>query len=88
MNHINNLLMKARRAVNGKGLYIMGFSDYDIDKQKYTVKGTIWDGVPGSGGKEFYSEHDTEEEARKALDDIKENYPGAVDVVFFEMAYA
>lgn len=87
MNHINNLLMKARKAVNGKGLYIMGFLDDDIDKQKYTVKGTIWDGVPGSGGKEFYSEHDTQEEARKAFDDITAKYPGAVDVVFLEKVY-
>lgn len=82
MNNINGLLRRAKEVKKGKGKYIFGFVDYDPEKGKYTVSGTIWDGVPGSGGKSFYSEHDTPEEALAVPDTFVERYPDAKDVRF------
>lgn len=84
MNHINRLLRLAKRAADSKGRYILCFVKHDQGKGKYTASGTIWDGVPGSGGVPFCSEHDTEEEAVAACDDIIARYPGCEAVTIFK----
>ncbi|MDD6308788.1 MAG: hypothetical protein PUB07_05515 [Clostridia bacterium] len=74
MQHINRLLRIAKTAANGKGKRILGFVDYDPEKKKFTASGTIWDGVAGSGGEGFYSEHDTQEEAIAACEAVAAKY--------------
>ena len=82
MNQINRLLKKARITKNGKGMHILGFVDYDTEKGRYTASGTIWNGVAGSGGESFYSEHDTPEEAVAACEAIAARYPGCENLNF------
>lgn len=77
MNHINRLLMKARRIASGTGMHILGFVDYNTENQKYTATVQVWDGVPGSAGDPLYSEHDTKEEAIAACDAIAAQYPNS-----------
>lgn len=82
MNHIDRLLMKARKAMSGSGMHILGFIKYCQEKQKYTVSVTVWDGVFGSGGERFDSEHDTKEEALAASESIAARYPNAENLNF------
>ena len=82
MNHINKLLQRARRAKDGKGKYIIGFVNYDPEKMKFIASGTIWDGIAGSGGEGFYSEHDTTDEALKACEAVAALYPNSENVNF------
>ena len=82
MKHINRLLMQARTAKNGKGMHVMGFIDYDPAKRCFIAKGTIWDGVAGSGGESFCSEHKTQEEAIAACQAIAAKYPGCENLNF------
>ena len=82
MNHINRLLLQARRAKNGNGAYVMGFVEYDPDKKVFTASGRVWDGVAGSGGETFYSEHSTENEAVAACEAVAAQYPGAENINF------
>lgn len=82
MKHINRLLMQARTAKNGKGMHVLGFVDYSEEKRCYTAKGTIWDGVFGSGGESFYSEHETEEEALAACEAVAARYPNCENLNF------
>lgn len=82
MNHITRLLMRAKQARNGKGMHILGFVDYNLAKQKYTASGAIWDGVEGSGGESFYSEHDTADEALAACEAIAAKYPDSENLNF------
>ena len=82
MPRIDRLLQRARRAKDGKGKYILGFVEYDPEKKKYTAAGRIWDGVAGSGGEGFYSEHETLEEAVAACETVAAKYPNAENVNF------
>ncbi len=77
MKHIDRLLRRVKAAANGKARYILAFVEYDPDKRKYTAAGTIWDGVAGSGGEGFYSEHDTPEEAEAACEAVISKYSNA-----------
>lgn len=83
MNHINRLLMQARRAKGGEGMHVLGFVDYDPEKKVYTASGTIWNGVAGSGGDPFYSEHSTPEEALAACEAVAASYPGSENINFY-----
>ena len=82
MKHLNRLLMQARAAKNGNGMHVLGFVERSVTKRCYTAKGTIWDGVFGSGGESFYSEHETEEEAIEACKAITARYPGCEELNF------
>lgn len=82
MNHINRLLQKARRAKNGNGKYVMGFIEYDPINKKFIASGSIWDGVAGSGGVSFCSEHDTQAEALVACETIAAQHPGSDNINF------
>jgi len=82
MKHINRLLMQVRTAKNGNGMHVIGFIDYDPEKRGFIAKGTIWDGVPGSGGESFYSEHATQEEAIAACEAIAAKYPNCENLNF------
>lgn len=82
MNHINRLLMQARTAKNGKGMHVLGFVDYDIEKGCFTASGTIWNGIPGGGGDSFYSEHATPEDAVAACEAIAARYPDCENINF------
>ena len=82
MNHINRLLMQARRARNGKGKHILGFVEYVPEKKKFTASGTIWDGVEGSGGESFYSEHDNQDDAIAACEAVAAQYPNSENINF------
>lgn len=76
MNKIDRLLKYARIIKNGAGMRVIGFVDYDIEKQVYTASGTIWNGVDGSGGRPFYSEHHSAKEAIAACENVASQYEG------------
>ncbi len=82
MQYITRLLMRAKKIAAGEGKYILGFVDYDIEKKLFTASGSIWDGVPGSGGEPFYSEHSTQEEAVAACEAVAAKYPGCENINF------
>lgn len=82
MDKITRLLMKVKQAKGGQGMHILGFVDYDPEKKVYTASGTIWDGVAGSGGEPFYSEHDSPEEALAACEAVAARYPGCENINF------
>lgn len=82
MEHIDRLLTRAKKAINGEGKHVIGFVDYDMDKQKYIASGSVWNGVAGSGVEEFRSEHETREEAEATLRAMETKYPSAKSVVF------
>lgn len=82
MNHINRLLMQAKRAKNGKTKHILGFVDYVIEKKKFTASGTVWAGVSGSDGERFYSEHDNQEDAIAACEAVAARYPNTENITF------
>ena len=75
MEHINRLLLKARKAACSDGYpYAVGFVDYDESTCKYIACPQLWDGVKGSGHRikpnmpEWWSgEHASEDEAVEAL---------------------
>lgn len=84
MNHINKLLRHAKRLNGGRGKHILGFVEYDHKKQKYRASGTIWDGVPGSGGERFTtSDCSTLEEAQAACEAVAASYPNAETMIFY-----
>lgn len=82
MNYIDRLLMKARKAMSGSGMHVLGFIQYSQEKQKYTASITVWDGVPGSGGERIDSEHDTKEDALAACESVAARYPNADNLNF------
>ena len=82
MDHLTRLLMQARTARNGKGKHILGFIEYDINKRKFTAKCNVWDGVEGSGGENFCSEHDTQEEALAYCEALAAKYPNSENLNF------
>ena len=82
MNHIDRLLLQAKRARGGMAKHILGFVDYDFGREKFTASGTIWDGVEGSGGELFYSEHDTKEQALAACAAVAALYPSCENINF------
>ena len=63
-------------------MYVMGFVEYDTIKLKFTASGTIWNGVAGSGGEPFYSEHSTLDEAVEACEAVAAQYPNAENINF------
>lgn len=81
MNHINRLLMQAKKAKNGNGIHVLGFVDYDVEKGCFTTSASIWNGVPGMD-KEFHSEHETAEQAIAACETIAARYPGCENINF------
>ena len=83
MRNIERLLARARNIRTGGGRYIMAFVDYDPVKGKYTASCNVWDGVKGSGGEHYYSEHDTAEAAEAACETIFAQYPGAESTHLF-----
>lgn len=82
MNHINRLLIKARKAAKGEYRLAIGFVDYDEDTQKYIAKPQPWDGKPGSGYDErnpdmpdwWHSDYQSEEEATEALHKLFDSF--------------
>ena len=52
MEHINRLLLKARKAASSDGYpYAVGFVDYDENTSKYIACPKLWDGVKGSASR-------------------------------------
>ena len=84
MQHIERLLIRARKATGGEGMRILGFVEYRPDLKKFTCSGFVWDGVPGSVSDDdhFYSEHDTAEAATAYADSISAKYPGSENITF------
>lgn len=82
MDKITRLLAKVKQARNGQGMHILGFVDYDPEKKVYTASGTIWNGVAGSGGEPFYSEHSTPDDALAACEAVAARYPNSENINF------
>lgn len=74
MQHINRLLIRAKRAAQGTDFcFAIGFVDYDEDSGAYIAKPQPWDGKPGSGTEAvdfpewWHNDWQTEDEASEAL---------------------
>lgn len=75
MEHINRLLLKARKVTCSGGYpYAIGFVEYDENTSKYFACPQLWDGMKGSFQRnqpdmpEWWSgEHASEDEAVEAL---------------------
>lgn len=73
MQHINMLLIKARKSALSNYSYAIGFVDYDEETQKYIAKPQPWDGNTGHGTScdnmpdWWRDEWSTEDEATEAL---------------------
>ena len=78
---INRLLKLARTAKNVQGMNILSFVDYDPEK-KYTASVNVWNGVSGNSGKQYYSEHESPEDAESFCEDIINRYPEAKSINF------
>lgn len=84
MKHIDNLLLKARRAKGGNISHIIGWCSYEPDRCKFITDVRVWDGVPGSGyQKEYHIESDTPAEAEATFDDIVAQYEKADNIRLF-----
>lgn len=74
MNHINRLLIQAKRAANPPIYSAFCIIDWDERKGKWKAVPQLWDGVPGSGfadaaiPADWISEYDTADEAAEAVD--------------------
>lgn len=83
MRNIERLLARARNIHCVNGRYIMAFVDYDPAKGCYTASCNVWDGVNGTGGENYYSEHDTAEAATNACEALFAQYPSAESKLLF-----
>lgn len=72
MQHINRLLIQARKIANPAICNALCFIEYDEERNKWYVIPRLWDGVPCSGfmegviSAERVREYDSEEEACSA----------------------
>lgn len=71
MNHIDRLLMRARKAFNPPIYSALCIIDHDDITGMWKAVPQLWDGVPGSGfmpvPEEWKSEYDTMDEAADAV---------------------
>lgn len=84
MNHINRLLIEARKKIDGRiDWHIIGTTKYRPDLKKFTASGSIWASWDDpAGAVRFYSEHDTKAQACAAVDTLAEQYPRAETINF------
>ena len=92
MQHINRLLIKAKRAARGAEYRLaVGFVDYDEGSNRYIAKPQPWDGKPGTWNGNvrmpdwWHDEWATEEEAADALQRLFDGFgiPENNTVIFF-----
>lgn len=74
MNHIDRLLIQARKAFNPPIFSALCIIDYDDITEKWIACPQLWDGVPGSGSMpvpaDWKSEYDTADEAAEAANKL------------------
>ena len=94
MQHINRLLIKARKAAQGDYRLAIGFVEYDEETHKYIAKPQPWDGKPESVTEIanmpdwWHCEWSTKEEAIDALHRLFDGYGIPEDnCVIFIMDY-
>ena len=80
MNHIDRLLIKVKKTAKGLIRHILGRIEYREALQKFTVSGILWDGISGTAGDKFYSEHGTRQEAELAFGELNETHPNAESI--------
>ena len=79
MQHIDRLLIEAKKAFRPNGKTGVAFVDYDNEKRKWIVSSCmVWEGVFGSGNMAKERSHETEfctqEEASEAMHKYFEEY--------------
>lgn len=76
MNHIDRLLIQARKAVNPPIFSALCIIDHDNITGKWKAVPQLWDGVPGSGfmddaiPADWVSEYGTADEAAEAVNNL------------------
>lgn len=77
MNHIDSLLMRARKASNPPIYSALCIIDHDDITGMWKAVPQLWDGVPGSGfmpvPADWKSEYDTADEAAEAVNSLYES---------------
>ena len=91
MQHINRLLIKARKVSHGSGYrFAICFVEYDEERNVYTTKLQLWDGKPGTATELtdfpawWRDEWSTEGEALEAVQKLLDSYgiPPENSVIF------
>lgn len=72
MDRIDQLLLRAKQAIPGRGFLTVAFIDQCDDK--FLLAAHLWDGVKFSGVVVLKSTHDTQEEVMEALAKLEELY--------------
>ncbi|WP_313563193.1 hypothetical protein [Ruminiclostridium cellobioparum] len=79
MRNVDRLIIKAKNK-RGETAYMLSMAFIQCGKQ-YTALCDLWNGKPGSGVKRIESEHQTLDQAIKAIHALAEQYPNEDDVV-------
>lgn len=75
MNSRDDFIKGLKLALEGKQKALAAFISQDEENGKYKAYGTIRHGIQVSDCKCFFSEHETLKDAKKAVQDMADQYP-------------